>query len=338
MAGRGIIGGHAFVRHGSRSGRPDAMSPRHGHLLCLDPHGFHRIAYAEWGERFNPHVVVCVHGLTRNSRDFDFLAMALARHCRVVCMDVAGRGDSDWLEDKADYGFPLYLSDAATLIAHVTAPAPEGPGTFLRRLLTRERPPRLDWIGTSMGGLIGMMLASKAGTPIRRLVLNDVGPLVPWSGLARLKGLHARRKDRFRDLQEVEAHLRAVCASFGPLDDAKWRHVARHSARQLEDGNYALAYDPGIVSALRNHNTEGIEFGTDFLMGVDLWPVWDAVRCPTLVLRGAESDLLLASTAREMAQRGPQTRVVEFPGVGHAPWLMTEDQIGVVREFLLAED
>ncbi len=314
------------------------MTPRHGHLLCLDPNGFHRIAYTEWGDRSNPHVVICAHGLTRNSRDFDFLAMALARDCRVVCMDIVGRGDSDWLEDKKDYGFPQYLADAATLIAHVTTPEPKNGCAFLGRLFAHTTPPRLDWIGTSMGGLMGMMLAAKTSTPIRRLVLNDVGPLVPWSALARLKGLHIGLKARFSDLQEVEAHLRVACASFGPLDDAKWRHVARHSARQLEDGSYALAYDPGIISALRNHNTEGIEFGTDFFMGVDLWPVWDAVRCPTLVLRGAESDLLLPGTTQEMTQRGPRARVVEFPGIGHAPWLMTDAQIGVVREFLLAED
>ncbi|WP_333843392.1 alpha/beta fold hydrolase [Pelomicrobium sp.] len=313
------------------------MNPRHDRLLCLNPHGFHRIAYTEWGERSNPHVVVCVHGLTRNRRDFDFLAMALVRHCRVVCLDVVGRGDSDWLEHREDYGFPQYLSDAATLMAHVSAPAPDGPWMRLRRLFARERPSRLDWIGTSMGGLIGMMLASKPGTPIRRLVLNDVGPLVPWSGLMRLKSLHIRRPKRFRDLQEVETHLRMACASFGPLDEAKWRHVVRHSVRQLEDGSYTLAYDPAIVGVLRNQGSAAIEFGTDFLLGVDLWPVWDAVRCPTLVLRGAESDLLLAGTAREMSQRGPKAQVVEFPGIGHAPWLMTEDQIGVVRDFLLAE-
>ncbi|TXF13005.1 alpha/beta fold hydrolase [Pelomicrobium methylotrophicum] len=314
------------------------MTPRHGRLLCLDPHGFHRVAYTEWGDRSNPHVVVCVHGLTRNRRDFDFLAMALAEHCRVVCMDVVGRGDSDWLEHKEDYGFPLYLSDAAALIAHLTAPVPEDWWTLPRRLFSRSNATRLDWIGTSMGGLIGMMLAARARTPIRRLVLNDVGPLVPWAGLARLKGIHAGLYTKFRDLEEVEAHLRAVCATFGPLDDAKWRHVARHSARRLEDGSYVLACDPGIVGSLRSSATDGIEFGTDFLMGVDLWPVWEAVRCPVLVLRGAESDLLLASTAQEMTRRGPQARVVEFPGIGHAPWLMTDEQIGVVREFLLDKD
>ena len=167
-------------------------------------------------------------------------------------------------------------------------------------------------------------------------MLNDIGPLVPWSGLVRLKNVHAGLNAKFKDLPELERHLRDACASFGPLDDAKWRHVTRHSARRNEDGTWSLAYDPGIVSALRRGNNSGLEFGGDFLLGVDLWPVWETIRCPTLVLRGAESDLLLESTAQQMAERGPKARVVEFPGIGHAPWLMNDDQIDVVRGFLLA--
>jgi pimeloyl-ACP methyl ester carboxylesterase len=186
-----------------------------------------------------------------------------------------------------------------------------------------------------MGGLIGMAMAAKPRSPIGRLVLNDIGPLVPWPGLIRLKSVHAGLHAKFSTLAEVESHLRAACASFGPLDDAKWRHVTRHSARRNEDGTWSLAYDPGIITALRRGNNSGLEFGSDFLFGVDLWPVWDAVACPTLVLRGAESDLLSEGTAREMANRGPKARVVEFPGIGHAPWLMDEAQIDVVRGFLL---
>jgi pimeloyl-ACP methyl ester carboxylesterase len=310
--------------------------PRLRHFPSLDSSGFHRVAYTEWGAAQNPHVVVCVHGLTRNSRDFDDLAAGLASDCRVVCMDVVGRGRSDWLPDKSDYGFALYQSDAAALLAHVAARSGgvlAGLAGWLQRL---GRPRRIDWVGTSMGGLIGMMLAAKAGSPIGRLVLNDVGPLVPWSGLVRLKNAHAGLNARFRDLDEAERHLRAACAAFGPLSDRKWRHVTRHSVRRNDDGTYGLAYDPGIVSALRRGNHGDIEFGGDFLQGVDLWPVWDGIRCPTLVVRGAESELLFAATARQMAERGPRARVVEFPGIGHAPWLMTDDQIGVVRDFLLA--
>ncbi len=311
------------------------VAPRLRHFLSLGPGGFHRVAYTEWGSPHNPHAVVCVHGLTRNSRDFDYLAARLAADARVVCIDVPGRGASDWLEDKSGYGFALYQSDSATLLAHVMA-HPGGMVHDLARVLRHgARPERVDWIGTSMGGLIGMMMAAKSGSPIGRLVLNDIGPLVPWQGLIRLKNVHAGLHAKFASLAEVEQHLRAACAAFGPLDDAQWRHVTRHSAGRNEDGTWSLAYDPGIISALRRGNNGGVEFGSDFLLGVDLWPVWETVRCPTLVLRGAESDLLLEATAREMASRGPKARVVEFPGIGHAPWLMAADQIEVVRDFLL---
>lgn len=309
-------------------------APRLREFSSLGPRGFHRIAYTDWGDPHNPHVVFCVHGLTRNGRDFDYLAADLARDCRVVCMDVVGRGASDWLEDKGDYGFALYQSDAAALLARVTAP-PAGLAAIFGNVLRPGSASRIDWVGTSMGGLIGMMIAARSGTPLRRLVLNDIGPLVPWPALVRLKNVNTGLNARFKDLDEVERHLRVACASFGPLDDAKWRHVARHSARRNDDGNYSLTYDPGIVSTLRRGGNAGIEFGADFLLNIDLWPTWEAVKCATFVLRGTESDLLLESTAERMRDTGPRARVVEFAGVGHAPWLMTHDQIGVVREFLL---
>jgi pimeloyl-ACP methyl ester carboxylesterase len=309
--------------------------PRLRHFPSLGPSGFHRVAYTEWGSSHNPHVVICVHGLTRNSRDFDYLAAALAPDCRVICMDVAGRGRSDWLPDKSDYGFALYQSEAAALLAHVMARS-GGVLAWLAGLLQGlGRPRRIDWVGTSMGGMIGMILAAKAGSPVGRLVLNDVGPLVPWSGLVRLKNVNAGLNAKFKNLGEAEQHLRAACAAFGPLSDRKWRQVTRHSARRNDDGTYSLAYDPGIVSAIRRGNHGDIEFGGDFLQGVDLWPEWERIKCPTLVLRGAESDLLLAATAKQMTERGPRARLVEFPGIGHAPWLMTDDQVGVVREFLV---
>ncbi len=308
--------------------------PRLRYFPSLGPSGFHRVAYTEWGSSHNPHVVVCVHGLTRNSRDFDYLAARLASDCRVVCMDVAGRGRSDWLADKSDYGFALYQSEAAALVAHVAARS-GGVLAWLAWFLQHlGRPARIDWVGTSMGGLIGMILAAKPNSPIGRLVLNDVGPLVPWSGLRRLKNVHSGLNAKFKNLREVEQHLRVACASFGPLSDRKWRHVARHSARRDADGSYSLAYDPGIVSGIRRGNHGAIEFGGDFLQGVDLWPVWEGIKCPTLVLRGAESDMLLEATVKQMTERGPRARLVEFPGVGHAPWLMSDDQVEVIREFL----
>ena len=314
-----------------------AEQPRLDHFSSLGPHGFHRVAYAEWGDEHSQHVVVCVHGLTRNCRDFDELAGYLAvRGCRVVCMDVVGRGDSDWLEHKADYGFALYLSDAAALLARVTAFPRKI--SLLRRLQGAGDGRRIDWIGTSMGGLIGMMLAARPGTPLRRLVLNDVGPLVPWPALARLKLASIGSGTRFASLEEVEHHLRETCATFGPLKDKQWRSLAAHGSRRGDDGTYSLAYDPAIVSAMRPGGGAGVEFGSDFLFGIDLWQVWDAVKCATLVLRGSQSDLLLDSTVRRMGERGPGVKAVEFPGVGHAPWLMSEEQIRPVADFLLAMD
>jgi len=308
--------------------------PRLNDFLALGPHGFHRVAYVEWGNPDGLHLVVCVHGLTRNSRDFDELAAGLAdRGCRVVCMDVVGRGDSDWLEHKQDYGFSQYLSDAAALLARLTAPPRRV--SLLRRLQGASEGSRIDWIGTSMGGLIGMMLSARSNSPIRRLVLNDVGPMVPWNALARLKLASMGAGTRFANLDEVERHLRETCASFGPLTDEQWRRLAVHGSRRGENGAYTLAHDPAIVNSLRRGGSAGVEFGNDFLFGIDLWPTWDAVECPTLVLRGAESDLLLESTVRRMRERGPHVKLVEFTGIGHAPWLMSEDQIGVVRDFIL---
>lgn len=311
--------------------------PRLHKFPSLGPGGFHRVAYTEWGDPGNPHIVVCVHGLTRNARDFDELAEALSARARVVCMDVVGRGESDWLTRKKDYGFSLYLSDAAALLARVMASPPDGRPGLIGRLGGRKAAPRLDWIGTSMGGLLGMMLAGKPRAPFRRLVLNDVGPMVPWSALLRLKGAHGGVDERFASIEEVEIALRAACADFGPLTDAQWRAVARHGAWKHHDGTWSLAFDPGIVKGLGRGGVDGVAFGNDFLSGIDLWPTWEQVRCPALVIRGEKSDLLTAATAAEMAKRGPRATVVEIEGVGHAPWLKSPNQIAVVEDFLFGE-
>src|SRR3981189_171149 len=209
---------------------------RQKYFFSLGDGGFHRIAYTEWGDHDNPRVVVCVHGLARNSRDFDFLAEALASDCRVVCMDVVGRGDSDWLDNKSEYAFSTYLADAAAMLARVTAPAA---GTWLQRLRGGPPPPLIDWVGTSMGGLIGMFLAAKRNAPIRRLVLNDVGAFIPWGALLRMKGSITRGL-RFSNLEEVEAYVRKDLLQIGPLTDEQWKHLAVHSAAQEEKGDYVL--------------------------------------------------------------------------------------------------
>lgn len=248
---------------------------------------------------------MCVHGLTRNGRDFDFLAAALAQDHRVVCPDVVGRGCSDWLDVKEDYSYTTYCTDTAALMAWL-------------------RVEHVDWVGTSMGGLIGMLLAAQPQSPIRRLVLNDVGPFIPKSALERIAG-YVGTDPRFDGLAQVEAYLREVTGGFGPLNDEQWDHLVRYSVREMADGQYALMYDPAIALAFRPAARDDI----------DLWAVWDKVQCPVLVLRGGESDLLLADTVAQMQTRSPQTEVVEFGGVGHAPALMAQEQIDVVRDWLL---
>lgn len=315
--------------------------PRQRYFSALDPHGFHRVAYTEWGHADAAQTVICVHGLTRNCHDFDALATELSPTCRVACPDVVGRGASDWLTHQNDYGFALYQSDAASLIARLTAPLPSS-GSFLASLLARPEQeysaPQVDWVGTSMGGLVGMMLAAHTGSPIRRLVLNDVGPLVPWRALQRLHEEHGNEALQFADLVEAEQYFRETCVNFGPLTDDQWLDVTRHSVALQPTGGFRLGWDPAIIGAIPAQGLEGVTFSMNFLSGIDMWPIWDKVCCPVLVLRGGDSDLLTPATVERMQKSGPQVQVVEFPGVGHAPWLMSEEQIAVVRDFLLAPD
>jgi pimeloyl-ACP methyl ester carboxylesterase len=279
------------------------------YILCLGTKGFHRMHYLDWGDPNAERVVICVHGLTRNGRDFDFLAQALLPDFRVVCPDVVGRGKSDWLYAKEEYAYPQYCADMAALIARITA------GGIPRKIY---------WVGTSMGGIVGMLLASRPKTPIEKLVLNDVGTVIPRAALARI-ATYVGKDPRFKSLRELEAYIRTVSAPFGPLTDAQWRHLAETGAKQHEDGSWGFVYDPGV----------GLPFQHAALADVELWQYWDTIACPALLLRGAQSDLLLKETAAAMTQRGPKPRLVEFEGVGHAPMLMADDQIKVVREFLL---
>lgn len=285
------------------------LAPRLRKVQCAGPHGLHHMAYTEWGDADNPEVVVCVHGLTRNSRDFDELAQALAGDYRVVCPDVVGRGRSDWLAVKTDYGFPLYMADMITLIARLDVE-------------------RVHWVGTSMGGLIGMLIAGLPYSPVQRLVLNDVGPLITPLALERI-AQYVGTAPVFADLDAAEAYLRQICAPFGALSDAQWRHLTRHSVRlqQAHDqaSGYVMHYDPALGDLFRAAPVKA---------PVELWTAYDAIRCPTLALRGAESDLLAPETLQQMAQRGPRAQTVEFPAVGHAPMLMDPAQIAVVTDFL----
>lgn len=282
---------------------------REAKVKCLSAAGFHHMAYVEWGDPGNPKVLVCVHGLTRCGRDFDYLAEAMAGEYRVVCPDIVGRGKSDWLRNKSLYAIPQYCADIATLLAKLCAES-------------------VDWVGTSMGGLIGMALAIQPETPIRKLVLNDVGPVITAASLERI-GMYLGRVGRFDSIEQAESAVRFVSQPFGPLTDAQWRHLTVHVLRQTADGKFEFAYDPGIAEPFKE--VYAACGGKD----VESWPLYDAIRCPTLLLRGAQSDLLTAESARQMTGRGPHARLVEIPGVGHAPMLLDATQVAPVREFLL---
>jgi pimeloyl-ACP methyl ester carboxylesterase len=283
-----------------------APEPRRRSVLCASAKGLHRIAYLEWGDPRNRDALLCVHGLTRTARDFDELARALCGRFRVVCPDLAGRGDSDRLPDPALYALPQYVSDIVTLIARLDVEA-------------------LSWVGTSLGGLAGMALAAQTGTPVARLVLNDAGPVVAHAALERI-GTYVGRTPVFRDLAEAQAYIRAVSAPFGPHSDEQWRFLTETWVRKNEDGSYRAHYDPRIGDAFRAAMPE---------KDLELWALYDAVRCPTLVLRGERSDLLSRETYLEMARRGPKARIAEIPGVGHAPTLLDAQQISIVKDFLL---
>ncbi len=273
-------------------------------MQSLSPHGFHRVVYYDWGDPANDRVVVCVHGVGRNGRDFDALASALAATHRVIAVDMPGRGKSDWLADPHDYVFPTYL-------------------TTLTALLARSGAERVGWVGTSMGGLLGITMAAQPGNPISRLVVNDVGPAIEPAALERIRG-YLGLDPTFAGYDEIAQYVRTVSAAFGPLTDAQWDHLTRTNVRQRADGRWGLAYDPGIA----------VPFRTAAAAPPDLWGLWDAIRCPTLVLRGAQSDLLSAATAAQMAVRGPGPAVIEFEGIGHAPALLAADQIDPVVRFL----
>lgn len=289
--------------------------------LSLGPSGFHRIAYTEWGRQENPHTVICMHGLTRNGRDFDTLAGRLQTRCRVLCPDAPGRGSSDWLPQAEQYNFTQYTADASALIARASAPSPDS----VRGTPVVEKAAwTLDWVGTSMGGLIGLMLAAMPKSPIRKLILNDVGPEVPASALNRL-GKYVGNAPSFKTLHDFEVYLRQIHAPFGPLTDAQWRHLAEHSHR-LENGTYRNHYDPTIGQAFAQPVSED----------VTLWALWEQVSIPVLVLRGAESDLLTRETVDRMQAEKPDLEVAEFDQVGHAPALMDEKQIGVIETFLFS--
>ncbi|MFC7287670.1 alpha/beta fold hydrolase [Herminiimonas glaciei] len=280
-------------------------------VQCLSPTGLHQMSYKEWGDSSNPNTLVCVHGLSRVSDDFDMLAAELANDYRVICPDVVGRGRSGRLLDPQYYQIPQYVSDMVTLIA---------------RLGVSE----LHWLGTSLGGVIGMALASLPANPIRKLILNDIGPEMDAVALARI-GEYVGKDVRFATFDEAWNYVRAISLSFGPHNDTQWRKMAADVMHQDADGQWVFSYDPGIAVPFKATTVHSVQADTE-----RLWAAYDAIRCPTLVIRGAESDLLSNQTMQAMSQRGPKAQVVELAGVGHAPTFLHADQIALAKKFLLA--
>lgn len=263
------------------------------------------MAYAEWGQPSEKPTIICVHGLTRNGRDFDRLASAMQQQGRhVICPDIVGRGKSDMLSEHPElYGYPQYIADVLHLLA-------------------TKNIKQVDWVGTSMGGLMGMLIAATPESPIRKFVINDVGPLLPLVALKRIASYVAMVVE-FADLAQLERHVRQIYAPFGISRDEDWVHVTQHSHRRLPNGKFALAHDPLIA-----RNFEALD------ADVDIWPVYDAIRCQTLLLRGDLSDVLSMEVAQHMTERGPQASLVNYIGVGHAPALMDDKQIADIANFL----
>jgi pimeloyl-ACP methyl ester carboxylesterase len=287
--------------------------PRLNHVQCLGARGLHRMAYWEWGDAHNPRVLVCAHGLARQGRDFDVLAGALRDAYRVVCPDVVGRGRSDALADPQGYQIPAYVADMVTLLARLDVQT-------------------VHWLGTSMGGLIGLGLASLPQSPIERLVLNDVGPTIQFEAIARI-GSYLGQPLRWRSEDEAADYLLAISAGFGPHTREQWLALTRPMLKADGVGDergFKLHYDPAIAVPFKSITPELAAAGEAMT-----WRAYDAIRCPTLLLRGAQSDLLSHETALAMMQRGPKARLREFAGVGHAPTLIAPEQVAVVRDFLL---
>ena len=286
--------------------------PRLKHVQCLDTRGLHRMAYWEWGDPANDRVLVCAHGLSRQGRDFDTLAQALSDRYRVVCPDVVGRGQSDWLADPMGYQIPAYVADMVTMLARLDAN-------------------EVHWVGTSMGGLIGMGLASLPQSPIKRLVLNDVGPTIQAEAILRI-GTYLGLPMRWPSLEQAADYMLSISKGFGTHTREQWLALTRPMLRPDDAANGAglkQHYDPAIAVPFKAITPEMAAVGQ-----AALWRSYDAIACPTLLLRGADSDLLTRDTAQEMTRRGPKARLHEFAGVGHAPMLVVAEQVAIVEEFL----
>ncbi len=280
-------------------------------VQCLSPAGLHNMAYKEWGDPKNPAVLLCVHGVTRVSDDFDALAAVMADRYRVICPDVVGRGRSSWLTNPQAYQLPQYVSDMVTLIARLDVT-------------------QVDWFGTSMGGLIGMGVAALKGNPIRKMMLNDIGPTINFAALMRI-AQYMGKEVRFPTFEAGVDYIRTIAAPFGPHSDEQWNKLAGDVLRQQKDGQWSRHYDPAIAQAFSTFTEENAAQSE-----AALWAIYDAIQCPVLLVRGSESDLLSRETADLMTQRGPRAALTELAGIGHAPTFMQPEQIALARDFFIA--
>jgi cobalt-zinc-cadmium efflux system protein len=284
----------------------DPLSRTH-YVQCASTSGLHQMAYHEWGDPHNERVLICVHGLTRRGSDFTVLAKAMSDRYRVICPDVVGRGDSDWLDNPMLYGLPQYVADMVTLIA---------------RLGVQE----VDWFGTSMGGLIGIFLAGQDNSPIRRMILNDVGPKIEATALKRL-GDYVGKPLRFANKREGLVYLNRICAPFGDFTPGQWKDY--NGPHLIQDGQeWILHYDPNIAKPFAALNMATAAMGE-----MMTWKAYEAIKAEMLIVRGAQSDLLSAKTVADMCVRNPRARSVEIPDVGHAPAFITPEQVAIARDF-----
>ncbi len=282
------------------------------YYLGATPSGFHKIVYETYGTPNPDNTIVCVHGLTRNKGDFYYLAETLSQDAYVVAVDMVGRGESDRLKDPSQYHYPQYLTDLVGLLA---------------RLNVRQ----VDWIGTSMGGLLGMLLASLDNTPIRRLVMNDVGPLIPRSAIERLKA-YASIKLSFKSLEEAHDMLRKIFAPFGELPEDRWQHLFKNTLVTESDGTIGLNYDFRAAQ-----ETKSEQYAKEDKAGnITFWDYWDRVKCPVFLIQGALSDILSPTLMSEMIERkqGSSIESMVIQNTGHAPSLMLPEQIEPIRAWL----
>ena len=280
-------------------------------VQCLSPAGLHNMAYKEWGDPKNPAVLLCVHGVTRVSDDFDALAAVMSDRYRVICPDVVGRGRSSWLANPLGYQLPQYIGDMVTLIARLDVA-------------------QIDWFGTSMGGLIGMGVAALKDHPIRKMLLNDIGPTINYAALMRIAE-YMGKEVRFPTFEAGIDYIRTIAAPFGPHSDEQWHKLAGDVLREQKDGQWIRHYDPALALAFSSFTEESAAQSE-----AALWAIYDAIQCPVLLVRGSESDLLSRETADLMTQRGPRAALTELAGIGHAPTFMQPEQIALARDFFIA--